>query len=116
MPTLATRKRRLFKILGTAGIACLAAAGLAAVPLTAATASAAPHDQHALVSPEVSHTGTAPTGYEVTFRYYDPTATTVQIRGEWFFSGAAGTSTATSEGLLPPQWQPGDFPIAFPNQ
>jgi len=32
-------------------------------------------------SPEVIHTGTAPTGYEVTFRYYDPSATTVQIRG-----------------------------------
>ncbi len=29
---------------------------------------------------------TAPTKYTVTFRYYDPTATTVQVRGEWFFS------------------------------
>jgi enterochelin esterase-like enzyme len=116
MPILATRKRRLLKVLGTAGIACLAAAGLAAVPLSSATASAAPHGQQTLVSPEVSHTGTAPTGYQVTFRYYDPTATTVQIRGEWFFSSAANTTTASSEGLLPPQWQPGDFPIAFPNQ
>jgi enterochelin esterase-like enzyme len=67
-------------------------------------------------SPEVIHTGTAPTGYEVTFRYYDPTATTVQIRGEWYFSNAANTTTSSSAGILPSQWAPGDFPIAFPNQ
>jgi len=67
-------------------------------------------------SPEVIHTGTAPTGYAVTFRYYDPSATTVQIRGEWYFSNAAKTTTSSSEGLLPSQWAPGDFPIAFPNQ
>ena len=48
--------------------------------------------------------------------YYDPTATTVQIRGEWFFSSPADTSTSSSQGLLPSQWQPGDFPIAYPNQ
>jgi enterochelin esterase-like enzyme len=67
-------------------------------------------------SPEVIHTGTAPTGYEVTFRYYDPSATTVQIRGEWYFSNAANTTTTSSAGTLPSQWAPGDFPIAFPNQ
>ena len=67
-------------------------------------------------SPEVTHTGTAPTGYEVTFRYYDPGATTVQIRGEWYFSNAANTTTSSSAGILPSQWAPGDFPIAFPNQ
>jgi enterochelin esterase-like enzyme len=68
------------------------------------------------LSPEVIHTGTGPTGYEVTFRYYDPSATTVQIRGEWYFSNAAETSTSSSQGLLPSQWAPGDFPIAFPNE
>jgi enterochelin esterase-like enzyme len=67
-------------------------------------------------SPEVIHTGTPPTGYEVTFRYYDPSATTVQVRGEWYFSNAANTTTSSSAGLLPSQWAPGDFPIAFPNQ
>jgi hypothetical protein len=71
--------------------------------------------QH-VVSPQVVHTGMAPTGYEVTFRYYDPTATTVQIRGEWFFSSPADTTTTSSQGVLPAQWQPGDFPIAYPNQ
>ena len=71
---------------------------------------------HAVFSPQVIHTGTAPTGYQVTFRYYDPAATTVQVRGEWFFSSPAGTTTTSSQGLLPAQWQPGDFPIAYPNQ
>lgn len=68
-----------------------------------------------IVSPEVVHTGTAPTGYEVTFRYYDPTATRVRIKGEWYFSDDANSSTTTSAGYLPSQWKPGDFPIAYPN-
>ncbi len=71
--------------------------------------------QSQVVSPEVVHTGTGPTGYEVTFRYYDPTATKVYIRGEWFFSVAASTTITSSAGLLPSQWIPGAFPIAYPN-
>jgi beta-glucosidase-like glycosyl hydrolase/enterochelin esterase-like enzyme len=63
------------------------------------------------VSPEVVHTGTGPTGYEVTFRYYDPTATKVYLRGEWSFSIAASTTLTTSLGLLPSQWVPGAFPM-----
>src|SRR3954451_515276 len=66
-------------------------------------------------SPEVVHTGQGPTGYTVTFRYYAPTATSVRLRGEWFFSDAAHTTTTSSAGRLPSQWQPGDFPIASPN-
>ncbi len=96
-----------------------AAALLAAAALTASGAAAAAsplHDRHHPVSPQVVHTGTAPTGYVVTFRYYDPGATTVQIRGEWFFSNPADTTLTSSQGLLPTQWQPGDFPIAYPNQ
>jgi hypothetical protein len=31
-------------------------------------------------------TGGAPTGYTVTFRYVNPTAATVQIRGDWHFA------------------------------
>jgi hypothetical protein len=114
---LATRKRRsLLRILGTLVVTvCLSAAGLAAAPLTSAMAIEAAQGQH-VVSPQVVHTGMAPTGYEVTFRYYDPTATTVQIRGEWFFSSPADTTTTSSQGVLPAQWQPGDFPIAYPNQ
>jgi len=56
-------------------------AGLGAL---AALAFAAPaHAQApAVVSPEVTHTGTGPTGYTVTFRISDPTATRMRIRGE----------------------------------
>ncbi|MFF7333450.1 alpha/beta hydrolase-fold protein [Streptomyces sp. NPDC008150] len=66
-------------------------------------------------SPVVKHTGTGPTGYTVTFRYDDPTATRVQIKGEWSFSDAAHTTTTTSQGVQPEQWTRGDFPIAYPN-
>ncbi len=67
------------------------------------------------LAPKVVKTGTAPTGYEVTFRYYDPTATSVRLRGEWFFSSPGATTTTSSLGLMPSQWAPGDFPIANPN-
>ena len=123
MRILTTGKTTLLQVIGTlTGIAALAASGVATAPTPAIAAPAkagavtARHAQHDRFSPQVRHTRTAPTGYEVTFRYYDPAATTVQIRGEWFFSSPAGTSTSASQGVLPAQWQPGDFPIAFPNQ
>jgi enterochelin esterase-like enzyme len=68
------------------------------------------------LKPKIVKTNKGPTGYQVTFRYYDPTATSVRLRGEWFFSNAGGTTTTSSLGLLPSQWAPGDFPIANPNQ
>jgi len=67
-------------------------------------------------SPQVQFTGRSPTGYTVTFRYWDPSATSVQIKGEWYFSSPAETTTTSSQGLLGSQWSPGDFPIAYPNQ
>jgi enterochelin esterase-like enzyme len=90
----------------------LAAATLASVP-AASGASAAPRID--TFSPQVTFTGKAPTGYQVTFRYHDPSATSVQIKGEWYFSAPADTTGTSTEGLLPTQWQPGDFPIAHPN-
>jgi enterochelin esterase-like enzyme len=66
-------------------------------------------------SPEVTRTGSGPTGYTVTFRYDDPAATRVQIKGEWYFSDPQDTTISSSQGLLPGQWQPGDVPIASPN-
>src|SRR3954447_19764449 len=89
----------------------LAAAMTAALVLAPAAHAQTP----AVVSPEVTHTGTAPTGYTVTFRVYDPAATRMRIRGEWFFSGVADTTTTSSAGRLPSQWRLGDFPIANPN-
>jgi enterochelin esterase-like enzyme len=105
-------------MLGRVVAAAVLVAGtvLAAVGVTSSASASPTHHRHGHFSPEVLHTGTAPTGYTVTFRYYDPSATTVQIRGEWFFSNPAQTTTTSSQGLLPTQWQPGDFPIAFPNQ
>ena len=85
-----------------------------AVALGALALAPAAHAQ-TVVSPEVTHTGTAPTGYTVTFRIADPTATRMRIRGEWFFSSAADTTTTSSAGRLPSQWRVGDFPIANPN-
>src|SRR3954468_2355606 len=86
---------------------------VAGIVLTCAPAVA----RAAVVSPEVRHTGTGPTGYEVTIRYVDPTATRVRIKGEWYFSSAAESSgvPAVSPGRLPTQWRPGDFPMPFPN-
>lgn len=66
-------------------------------------------------SPQVTKTNRPPTGYEVTFRFRDPSATSVQIKGEWYFSSPSQTTTGSSQGLLPSQWSPGDFPIASPN-
>ncbi len=77
-----------------------------------------------LRSPEVTHTGTAPTGYTVTFRYVNPTAKKVQINGEWYFARPDGLTQIAptpdhpiveGQGLLPADWQPGDFPLAHPN-
>src|SRR5262249_26835698 len=74
-------------------------------------------DTPVIVSPEVVHTGTGPTGYTVTFRYYDgnPATTNVKIRGEWYLSDVAHTTPTPSAGRLPSQYMPGDFPIANPN-
>jgi enterochelin esterase-like enzyme len=89
------------------GAAALAVAGLA-LPASAATPGAS-------LAPVVKHTGTGPTGYTVTFQFYDPTADRVQVKGEWSFSGSADTTTTTSAGRLPDQWRSGDFPITHPN-
>jgi len=74
--------------------------------------------------PLITHNpNTGPTGYTVTFRYRNPSATRVQIKGEWFFerpselpqlAGTPGNPVQTP-GLLPSEWQSGDVPIAFPN-
>jgi enterochelin esterase-like enzyme len=90
-------------------IATIVLVGFSSAPGVAA--KAAPK----LNSPQVTHTGRGPTGYKVTFRYFDPSATSVQIKGEWYFSSPSQTTTSTSQGLLPWKWKPGDFPIDYPN-
>jgi enterochelin esterase-like enzyme len=117
-PPTAGNRTPVLTLIRVAAAAALAATTTLVVTGAAPSASASPAGQgrHQLVSPEVVHTGTAPTGHEVTFRYYDPSATSVRIRGEWYFSDPADTTLTSSQGLLPTQWQPGDFPIAYPNQ
>ncbi len=106
------RPLRYFRV-----VAVLVALAMCLAPLATQSFVAAQSAAPQIVSPEVVHTGIGPTGYEVTFRYYDPTATNVRIKGEWYFSDAtsANASPATSAGRLPAQWQVGDFPIAYPN-
>jgi enterochelin esterase-like enzyme len=109
----------------SAALATVLAVALA-LPMTsiAHAASVSPRASHGSdYAPKVTHTGRGPTGYEVTFRFKDPTATSVQIKGEWYFANTSdisapastATSVVTTPGLLPSQWTPGDFPIASPN-
>jgi enterochelin esterase-like enzyme len=93
--------------------AVLGALSVAAVLAPAAAEAQAP----AVVSPEVVHTGTAPTGYEVTFRVHDPSATRMRIKGEWSFSSAADWAASPPNNVAhsPSQWRPGDFPLQSPN-
>lgn len=74
--------------------------------------------------PKVVHTGIGPTGYEVTFRFFAPEATSVKIRGEWFFArpselveyaATPDIPVIEGQGLMPTAWQPGDFPLVSPN-
>lgn len=73
--------------------------------------------------PVVKHTGKGPTGYSVTFRYYDKTADRVQIKGEWSFerpseleqiASTPGNPVETPN-IRPEDWRPGDVPIQSPN-
>src|SRR3954449_6010525 len=85
-----------------------------ALALTAAFMPAAAHAQ----APQVVHTGTAPTGYEVTFKVTDPSARRMRIKGEWGFASPAEILASpfnTSGPRLPAQWRPGDVPLQAPN-
>ena len=65
-------------------------------------------------SPVVAYTGRPPTGYMVTFRYGDPSATSVLIQGEWYFSNPARTTSTISQGLFPWQWKAADVATGWP--
>ena len=49
------------------------------------------------------------TGYTVTFRYKDPDATRVRIRGEWSFSDAHGITVDGITYYEPEEWKIGNF-------
>lgn len=76
------------------------------------------------LGPEVDHTGQAPTGYTVTFRYANPAAQRVQIKGEWSFERPSELPQIAptpdhpvieGQGLMPADWRPGDVPLQHPN-
>ena len=116
------RRRTRRRLVATVLAACVVLAGVSAaiaVVVTAAVSSG--HGARVagtgggVFSPAVVRTRRPPTGYTVTFRYRDPSATSVQLEGEWYFSSPAHTSPASSQGLLPRQWKPGDIQIGWPN-
>ena len=86
--------------------------GLAALTPATAGAQTAP-----VVPPVVTHTATAPTGYEVTFRYYNPTATAVSIKGGWSFSSVekVADDPTNANPIAAKDWKPGDFQLQSPN-
>jgi hypothetical protein len=93
-----------------------AALGVAALGLATAPAHAADAQAGGRLGPQVVHTGKGPTGYSVTFRIHDPSATSMRIKGEWSFASAAEiaadpTNSTPSYGS---DWQPGEFPLASP--
>ncbi|WP_433473841.1 hypothetical protein ACQPZP_34320 [Spirillospora sp. CA-142024] len=95
--------------------ATVAATLIVAVVPTATAGT--PHGPAKNLSPQVVHTGTAPTGYKVTFRIYDPSATRMRIKGEWSFSSAADIAAdpTNPNPRYGDTWRVGDFPLASPN-
>ncbi|MDR3201976.1 MAG: Ig-like domain repeat protein, partial [Bifidobacteriaceae bacterium] len=69
------------------------------------------------LGPTVKHTGKAPTGYEVTFRYRAPASVeSVQIYGEWYFSQASSiVSQTTADMRMGRDWLPGDVLAGYNN-
>ena len=107
--------------MGTAKLVTAIVAGLCALFIVLSPAAVA---ERPLRSPEVTHTGKGPTGYMVTFRYANPAAKAVKIKGEWCFArpselpqiaATPDHPIVESQGLLPKDWRPGDFPLQRPN-
>ncbi|MDR0944549.1 MAG: hypothetical protein LBM66_00045, partial [Bifidobacteriaceae bacterium] len=88
------------------------AAGLSALPV----AMAAPaHAADTFQSVTVTHTGTAPTGYTVTFKYQAPAGTqAVSIYGEWAYGTPNRGKTALGAEHTTASWADGDVPYGDP--
>ena len=104
------------RIAHRATLVTIAATALALSVVPAATAAGTPRGPALRFSPQVVHTGTAPTGYQVKFRIYDPSANRMRIKGEWSFSSAPDIAAdpTNSHPRLPDHWQPGDVPLQSP--
>ncbi|BBA95506.1 putative esterase [Actinacidiphila reveromycinica] len=90
-----------------------AALGVALLPGSADARAKAPE----ALGATVTHTKKGPTGYEVTFRIKDASATSMRIKGAWSFASTASSSTdPTNAAPIPAaQWQPGDFALQSPD-
>ncbi|MFK0171511.1 alpha/beta hydrolase-fold protein [Streptomyces sp. NPDC090306] len=102
-----------------------AACALATATLLATTAASAdsakspsPKASSTALGPTVTHTGQGPTGYQVTFRVKDPSATSMRIKGTWSFASTTSASTdpTNASPVRAADWQPGDFPLQSPDQ
>ncbi|TIC82687.1 alpha/beta hydrolase-fold protein [Nocardioides sp. GY 10127] len=105
-------------------VGATAALGALEAPSTAASAAAKkPTPKAGKYGPLVRHTGRGPTGYQVTFRYHAPSATRVQLKGEWYFQDPLKLSprlyspdhAVESDGLVPEDWYAGCIPMSHPN-
>ena len=115
-------KSHRFVLLGAIPIIVGALASMSVATATAAPAeqpraSTSAHTAKQILGPKVTFTGTAPTGYTVTFRIYAPTATRMRIKGEWSFATAAeiAADPTNADPQTGATWRPGDFPLASPN-
>jgi len=111
MPKMAHRSTLALAIAGT-----LATAAFAPASPAAQTKPADP-SRSAALGPTVTHTGTGPTGYEVTFRIKDAAATSMRIKGTWSFASTTTSSTdpANASPIPASQWKPGDFALQSPD-
>ncbi|GGS60569.1 alpha/beta hydrolase-fold protein [Streptomyces griseoviridis] len=89
-----------------------------ALAATLATVGSPSQASPAALGLTVTHTGTGPTGYEVTFRVKDSAATSMRIKGTWSFASTESTSTdpKNADAVAITDWGPGDFPLQSPNQ
>jgi len=119
-----TRRRRLATVLAAFAVfgGVSAAIGVLLISAVGSGHGANAAGTGSAFSPTVVRTRRPPTGYTVTFRYRDPSAKSVQLEGEWYFSSpawyvssASHPTPATSQGLLPGKWKPGDFPLGWPD-
>ncbi|MET7484944.1 alpha/beta hydrolase-fold protein [Streptomyces sp. NPDC005538] len=96
----------------------LALAGVLAVVFVPVSADAQTPSQSPSSGPTVTHTGKGPTGYEVTFRVKDASATSMRIKGTWSFASTASSSTDPTNAapVAAADWRPGDFPLQSPDQ
>ena len=90
----------------------LALAGPAQAVVPSATVARAA----SVVSPQVVHTGTGPTGYSVTFRFADAAASSVRIKGEWSFATPAeiAANPTNPNPDFGATWKKGDIPVPSP--